>query len=131
MNKLHDFRKNVMATFSKYTRRKKYYRVFVYRKLYIASCKSLPGISVLQSSCMFDHEVFWNVIGIQYAYDGHTFLRKFRKALVKVSLQGRTRLEKVGGSPKKLVSQEREKEEHIGCAIGTRLVLAHPRRPGL
>ena len=42
------FRKYVMAMFPKYTRHKKYYRVFVYRKLYIASCKSLPGISVLQ-----------------------------------------------------------------------------------
>ena len=42
------------------------------------------------------------------------FLRQFHKALVKVSLPGRTRLEKVRGSPKKLVSQEKEKEEYIG-----------------
>ena len=73
MNKLHDFRNYVMATFSKYTRHKQYYRVIVYRKLCIASCKSLPGISVLQSFCLFYHEVFWNVIGIPYVYDGHTF----------------------------------------------------------
>ena len=43
------------------------------------------------------------------------FLRKFQKALVKVSLQGRTRLEKVGGSPKKLVSQERKPRAHRLC----------------
>ena len=48
VSKLHDFRKYVMAMFPKYTRHKKYYRVFVYMKLYIASCKSLPGMSVLQ-----------------------------------------------------------------------------------
>ena len=59
---------------------------------------------------MFYHEVFRNVIGSQYAYDGHTFLKQFHKAFVKVSLQGRTGLEKVGGSPKKLVSQERRKK---------------------
>ena len=43
------------------------------------------------------------------------FLRKFHKALVKVSLQGRTRLAKVGGSPKKLASQERRQRAHRLC----------------
>ena len=58
MNKLHDLREYVMATFSKYTRLKKYYRVLVCRKLCVASCRFLPGISVLQSFACFTTKSF-------------------------------------------------------------------------
>ena len=74
MSKLHDFQELCHGNVSKvHTSQEVLQSVFAYRKLYIASCKSLPGISVLQRFGMFYHELFWNVIGSQYVYDGHTF----------------------------------------------------------
>ena len=81
MSKLHDLRNYVMAMFSKYTRHTQYYRVFVYRK-FVHSLKSLPSISVLQSLHVCN-EVFWNVIGIQYTYDGHTFFQEVSQSTCK------------------------------------------------
>ena len=83
---------------------------------------------------MFTTKSFWNVIGNQCAYDGHMFLRKFHKAFVK-SFNLKKDLTRKGRRQSKGTCQtcvtRKEKEEHIGCANGTRLVLAHPRRPGL
>ena len=58
MSKLHDFRKNVMAIFPKYTRRKKYYRVFVYRKSVHSLLQVLTRNFSAPKFCMFTTSCF-------------------------------------------------------------------------
>ena len=57
--------------------------VFVYRKLYSLLQVLTRNFSAPKILACFTTELFWNAIGIQYAYDGHTFSQEVSQSTCK------------------------------------------------